>query len=57
MGGSDKNPKAWLIGDIKLTMRLIHDKVTSNNKQWQAVASYANYGNNHQFAPLTFFIV
>jgi RHS repeat-associated protein len=54
----DKNPKGWLVGDIKLNMRRLHSDVTSGNKdQWLAIANWANYKNGHQYSPFTFFIV
>jgi RHS repeat-associated protein len=55
----DSAPKAWLIGDIKRTMRRLHaDYVGGEHpRQWKAVYNYAEYSNGHQFTPLTFFIV
>jgi RHS repeat-associated protein len=55
---ADKNPKAWLIGDIKGSLRELHNKVVLKPKgQWEAISSYAQYNNRHQYTPLTFFIV
>ena len=53
----DGNPKAWLIGDIKLSMRQLYDTVTEPKRQWIAISKYANYANGHQFSPITFFII
>lgn len=54
---TDGKPKAWLIGDIKASLGTLRGKIVGNDTQWQAIYNYANYKNNHQFSPLTFFMV
>jgi RHS repeat-associated protein len=56
---TDGNPKAWLIGDIKRSLRELNNKVvkSKNKNQWEAIYNYAQYQNNHQYTPLTLFIV
>ncbi|NEQ99309.1 MAG: hypothetical protein F6K30_21815 [Cyanothece sp. SIO2G6] len=56
---TDGKPKAWLVGDMKRTIRRLHaDYVGGEHPdQWKAIHEYADYSNGHQFTPLTFFIV
>jgi RHS repeat-associated protein len=54
----DGKPKAWLIGDVKGSLRELHNKVVLKPKgQWEAIHNYAAYKNEHQFVPLTLFVV
>jgi hypothetical protein len=52
-----KYSKAWLIGDIKVSVGTLRTDVTENKNQWQSISNYATYKNRHQYSPLTFFIV
>lgn len=39
----DGNPKAWLIGDIKASLRELHNKVyVTETTQWKAIHNYAD---------------
>jgi RHS repeat-associated protein len=51
---SSRFPKAYLIGDIKLTGNALYNKIGSG--QWNAIMGYAKYGNNHQYTPIALFI-
>jgi RHS repeat-associated protein len=51
---SSRFPKAYLIGDIKLTGNALYRKIGSS--QWDAIMGYAKYGNNHQYTPVALFI-
>lgn len=51
---TDKSPKAYLIGDVKLNLGTLRRKIGSN--QWNAIVEYAAIGNNHEYAPLAVFI-
>ncbi|NET91152.1 MAG: RHS repeat-associated core domain-containing protein, partial [Kamptonema sp. SIO1D9] len=51
---TDKNPKAYLIGDIKLSGNAIVDSLSRG--QWSAIMNYAKYGNRHQYTPVALYI-
>jgi hypothetical protein len=51
---SDRFPKAYLIGDIKLSGNALRNKIGSS--QWNAIMEYAKYGNRHQYTPVALFI-
>jgi RHS repeat-associated protein len=52
---TDKNPKAYLIGDFKITVKAARRSVDKNTTQWQATLGYAEYKNGHQYVPFTLF--
>ena len=50
-------PKAFLIGDIKLSLHAVYNSVVvSNSTQWQAISNYAVYTNGHEYGPLVAYI-
>ncbi|MEL7409690.1 MAG: RHS repeat-associated core domain-containing protein [Cyanobacteria bacterium J06558_2] len=52
--GTDKDPKAYIIGDIKSSWNAVDSKVGS--RQWKAITSYAKYSNGHQFIPSALYV-
>nr|WP_242054671.1 putative Ig domain-containing protein [Nostoc sp. FACHB-190] len=51
---TDKNPKAYLIGDVKLAGKTVASSSYSN--QWKAIMNYAKYENGHQYQPVALFV-
>jgi RHS repeat-associated protein len=51
---TDKKPKAYLIGDIKLSGNAIVQKIDKG--QWQAITGYAKKENRHQHVPIALYI-
>ena len=41
-GFKKKNPKSYIIGDIKASTAAALEQITTNNKQWNAMAEYAS---------------
>jgi hypothetical protein len=40
---------------FKITVKAARRSVEKNTNQWKATLGYAQYNNNHQFAPITLF--
>jgi RHS repeat-associated protein len=51
---TDKNPKAYLIGDVKLQGKTVVSSTSTN--QWKAIMSYAKYQTGRQYQPVALFI-
>ncbi len=53
---TDKNPKAYLIGEIGITVSRIWSKFRGRRPQAKAILNYAKYTNNHQYLPIALFV-
>ncbi|NET90611.1 MAG: RHS repeat-associated core domain-containing protein [Kamptonema sp. SIO1D9] len=53
---TDKNPKAFFIGDFKLAGKTILSSRRDRPRQWSAIMNYAAYENGHQYAPVALFV-
>jgi hypothetical protein len=51
---TDKKPRAYLIGDVKLSGNAIVSKIGSG--QWEAIMNYAKKENRHQYAPIALYM-
>jgi RHS repeat-associated protein len=49
--------KAWVIGDIKRSLKTAYSYVYGNKKQWQAMYKHAQYPKGLQYAPIATYIV
>jgi RHS repeat-associated protein len=47
--------KGYLIGDIKLSLKAIYQKIVSNSTQWRAITQFAKYQNQQEYAPIVAF--
>jgi RHS repeat-associated protein len=52
---NDNYSKAFLIGDIKITVKAARRSVEKNTPQWRATLAYAKETNGHQYVPITLF--
>jgi RHS repeat-associated protein len=55
--GNPRTPgsKAYLIGDIKITVKAARRSASKNTTQWQSILEYARFNNGHQYTPAILF--